>query len=120
MATPKYDRGKFFGTLTTSDGIVAADPLSFDFEEFIEFMRNKRVKIRRIQEAEEAAPDLISFQEYGDEQYWWLILLINKIQDPINELTPGTVLAIPSLKDIEEFRQSRTSATTRGEAVILR
>ncbi|NNK83727.1 MAG: hypothetical protein HKO92_11440 [Flavobacteriaceae bacterium] len=120
MAKPSYNRTNFFDTQTDNNGIVSSDPIAFDFKEFFEFMRTKRIKQRRISESEEGAPDLISFQEYGSEQYWWVIMLINKIQDPINELTAGTLLAIPRLSDVEEFRQSRISAQTRGQTVILR
>lgn len=120
MAEPAYNRTNFFETQTDSDGIISVDPVAWDFKEFFEFMRTKRVKQRRISAAEEGAPELISFEEYGDEQYWWVIMFINKIQDPINELTAGTLIAVPLLRDVEEFRQSRISAQTRGEAVILR
>lgn len=120
MVGKSYNRADYLRTQTDSNNIVSSDPVAWDFNEFLEFMRTKRVKQRRISSAEEAAPELISWQEYGDEQYWWLILYVNKIQDPINELTAGTLLAIPRLSDVEEFRQSRISANTRGESVTLR
>ena len=120
MTQQAYNRANFFGTQTDNSGTISTDPVAFDFVEFFEFMRTKRVKQRRISAAEEGSPDLISFQEYGSEQYWWVIMFINKIQDPINELTAGTLIAVPLLRDVEEFRQSRISAQTRGQAVILR
>lgn len=120
MTTPTYDRAKFFGEVIDEDGITSTDPLDFEFSNLIEFLRTKKVKIRRISSAEEGAPDLISFQEYGNDQYWWVILLVNRIQDPINELVAGDEIAIPRLQDIEEFRQSQSSGSTRGETVILR
>jgi hypothetical protein len=120
MADPTYNRANFYQTQTNEGGVVSTDPVSFSFREFFEFMRDKTVKQRRIAESEEGAPDLISYQEYGDEQYWWVIMYINKIQDPINDLTAGTLIAIPSLSDVEEFNQLRNSARTRGQAVILR
>lgn len=118
--TNSYNRTNFLGTQTDDDGIISSDPISWDFKEFSEFMRSKKVKRRRISASEEGAPDLISFQEYGNDSYWWVILFINKIQDPINELTAGTLIAVPLLSDVEEYRQSRISARTRGQAVILR
>lgn len=120
MANPVYNRTNFLETQTDSDGIVSVDPVAWAFKEFFEFMRTKKVRQRRISSSEESSPELISLQEYGSEQYWWVILFINKIQDPINELTAGTLIFIPRLKDIEEFRQSRISAQTRGQSVILR
>lgn len=115
----KYDRSNFFGTMI-SNGLELTDPIDWDFREFIEFMRNKNVKIIRLQEANAYAPELLSYLEYGTHEYWWIICYLNKIQDPINELEPGLQIAIPFLSDIEEFRQSRISSSTRGQSVILR
>jgi hypothetical protein len=115
-----YNRKNFFTTQTDNNGVVSTDPVSFDFREIFEFFKTKQVKLRRISEAEEAAPELISYQEYGTHQYWWVIMYLNKLQDPINELTAGTLIAIPSLSDVEEFRQANLSGQTRGETVILR
>lgn len=120
MVVKSYTRSNFLDIMTDNDGIQSIDPISFDFNEFFEFMRSRIIKTRRIKESEEGAPDLISFQEYGDDQYWWIIMYINKIQDPINELTAGTVIAIPRISDIEEYKNNRASSNTRGEAVILR
>ncbi len=120
MTNNSYTRSNFFDIMVDNNGVESIDPVSFEFVEFFEFMRSKIIKTRRIKESEEGAPDLISFQEYGDEQYWWVILYINKIQDPINELTAGTLIAIPRISDIEEFKNNRASTNTRGEAVILR
>ena len=120
MAEPSYNRTNFLETQTDNDGVVSSDPVAWDFVEFLEFMRTRRVKQRRISSAEEGQPDLIAWQEYGDDQYWWVIMYINKIQDPINELTAGTLIAVPLLRDVEEYRQSRVAAQTRGQSVILR
>ena len=120
MAEPVYNRTNFLLTQTDSNGVISSDPIGWDFTEFFEFMRTKTIKRRRISAAEEGAPDLISEEEYGSEQYWWVIMFINKIADPINDLVAGTEIAIPLLRDIEEFRQSRISSQTRGESVILR
>lgn len=120
MTSSSYNRKNFFTTQVDDDNISSIDPVSFDFKGLFEFFKTKQVKLRRISDAEEAAPDLISFQEYGTHAYWWVILYLNKIQDPINELTAGTLIAIPSLSDVEEFRQADLSGKTRGETVILR
>lgn len=115
----RYSRGLFYGTMTNNEGIVLTDPIEYDFQEFIEFMRNKRVKVIRINEADEFSPDLLSYAEYGTHEFWWVICYLNKIQDPLNELQAGMEIAIPLLKDIEEFKQSRNTATTRGQSVVL-
>lgn len=41
-------------------------------------------------------PDLLSFDLYGNSNYWWTIVLLNRdtLKDPIRDLTTGTVLRI--------------------------
>ena len=63
MTTPIYDRAKFFGDQTDNDGVVLKDPIDFDFSNLLEFLRDRRVKLRRLTEAEEGAPDIVSFEE---------------------------------------------------------
>lgn len=48
-------------------------------------------------------PDLLSLRIYGDQNYWWLLLEVNGVCDPYNELKEGDVLIVPSLLDIEDF-----------------
>lgn len=45
----------------------------------------------------------ISFNVYGSRDYWWVIALCNGILDPISGLTPGLVLQLPTLADINAF-----------------
>lgn len=39
--------------------------------------------------------DSLAFHYYGDEDYWWIIALANRIDDPF-ALVPGRTLRIPS------------------------
>ena len=36
----------------------------------------------------------ISFKAYGNIELWWLIMLVNKIYNPLTSVTAGTVLKI--------------------------
>lgn len=36
----------------------------------------------------------ISYDAYGTQNLWWLIILVNNITNPVNVITPGTVLKI--------------------------
>lgn len=56
-----------------------------------------------------ARPDLISFENYGTVIYWWVVLLVNGIDNPFTGIEPGMKLKIPSLLDIHGFqRQFKT------------
>lgn len=118
MVTKPYTRSKFYSTMVDNNGIVSIDHVTFSLSEIHEFLRGRVIKTRRLQESEEGAPDLISYQEYGDEQYWWIILYVNKIQDPINEFTAGTLIAIPDLSDIEEFKNSKRASTNSASVTL--
>lgn len=37
----------------------------------------------------------ISYKVYENPNIWWVILIANKIQNPIDPLIPGTILKIP-------------------------
>jgi hypothetical protein len=46
--------------------------------------------------------DLLSYDLYGNSNYWWVIALLNKnqLQDPIRDLKPGMVLRVLARADI--------------------
>lgn len=39
--------------------------------------------------------DTLAHRYYGDSDYWWIIALANRVQDPFS-LSPGTRMRIPS------------------------
>lgn len=47
-------------------------------------------------------PDLLSYALYGNSNYWWTIVLINRnqIKDPIRDLKAGMVIRVLSKTDI--------------------
>lgn len=51
-------------------------------------------------------PDLISYRNYGTIRYWWIICLVNSIQNPFNDITVGMILKIPNILDIYDFYKS--------------
>lgn len=39
--------------------------------------------------------DNLAYQYYGDQDYWWVIALANRVIDPFS-VTPGTRLRVPT------------------------
>lgn len=67
---------------------------------------------------EEHRPDLISHEVYGSTQYWWVILLYNRIWF-FQEIILGMSLAYPSLQNIENlFFRLRALLSAKGFNVI--
>lgn len=48
----------------------------------------------------------ISFDSYGTQDLWWLILLANKITNPVSVVKPGTKLKIIKQKYIKDIIKS--------------
>jgi hypothetical protein len=48
-------------------------------------------------------PDIISLKNLGKQDYWWIIMKVNNIDDIYNDMFLGQSLQIPSIEDIEDF-----------------
>jgi len=59
--------------------------------------------IREISRSDVGRPDLISYEVYGDTDFWHYILLFNSIADPINGLVKGTDIKIPMLDHLSNW-----------------
>lgn len=47
-------------------------------------------------------PDLLSYNIYGNEQYWWILMAYNNLIDP-DELVEGMTIKYPSLASLEQL-----------------
>ena len=54
---------------------------------------------------EECRPDLVSYELYDDTQYWWILLLYNKILD-ITEFKAGLDIVYPDKAYFETLYQN--------------
>lgn len=52
----------------------------------------------QISEEEEERPDLISYRNFGSVDYWWVLLVYNKMTR-VENLKKGLIIKIPSLRD---------------------
>ena len=60
-------------------------------------------------------PELVSYDIYGDTQYWWVIMLYNDILDP-SDIVNGMVIRYPSKDQLEELYFSlRSLQSAEGE-----
>jgi hypothetical protein len=50
-------------------------------------------------------PDLISYKCYGSVDFWWVLMLVNDIDNPLLDLVSGTILIVPNLLDVYDFRR---------------
>jgi hypothetical protein len=69
------------------------------------FKMNYPVRYYRVEQRDVMRPDLISYKIYGTIGYWWLLMAVNGIQNPLKDIVVGTLLKIPSTLDIYAFQK---------------
>lgn len=60
---------------------------------------------------------LVSYREYGTVDLWWVIGAYNGIVNPLTDVLPGTVLAIPSRSSVDGY--FRTLRQTVGSEYVV-
>lgn len=98
----KFNRKNFL-TKEKIDGKYEYDLLNnyfylFDIKRPYDVVKISRTTIGR--------PDLLSIQQYGDKQYWWVISKVNAIDDWWNDVEIGQDIIVPNLADIKDFYTS--------------
>lgn len=71
-----------------------------------------------VTQAERGAPDLISFNVYGTEDYYWHIMAYNGIYR-YSEFVEGRVLKIPDLASLIEITNSIDTTSSQSTAKRL-
>jgi hypothetical protein len=90
----RYDISKFIEYLTDN-----YDPMTSYFLNEVRKLPNQSSYVVT---SSENRIDLISYEIYGDVQYWWILLVYNNLIEPEN-IPGGTLLLYPSLSDLEQF-----------------
>lgn len=104
-------------------------PVRFDLQKFLAFTDNLDpltstflTDIKKLPTAgyfviggEEFRPDSVSAKIYGNDQYWWIIMVYNDILD-VNSLISGRSVKYPTLSDLEDVYFSLKSRST-GQGV---
>ncbi len=48
-------------------------------------------------------PDLLSYKSYFSVKFWWLILLVNNVKNPLEDIEEGVKYVLPNVLDIYSF-----------------
>lgn len=95
------DRTTFY-KIETIDNIAELD---FLHNALSEFDTAYPVTYYRVLGIDVMRPDLISYRHYGTVNYWWIIMLLNNIDNPLTDIEVGSILKIPSKLDIYAFQK---------------
>ena len=55
--------------------------------------------------SEVARPDLVSWENFDTVSWWWIVCLINGIENPLTDITVGMKIRIPSKLDVNAFQR---------------
>ena len=102
------DRTQFYN-IATNNGVQELDFLS---NNLTNFKPRYAVGYYRVSAKDVMRPDLICYKQYKTVKYWWLILMINGVMNPLMDLKPGMQLMIPNLIDIYEFYKKYAALRT--------
>ena len=110
MAQAAGDRRNFIPTVVTSISGVQQTELDFLRAAYINIdYRNISSTKYTVTSVTAYQLDLISYDCYGDESYWWIIAQFNRIFDPVNDVIPGMELNIPSPSQVMQILQQRVN-----------
>lgn len=59
----------------------------------------------RVESSDLMRPEIISYKCYGSEEFWWVIMLVNQVDNPLLDLVIGQILTIPNMLDIYTFQK---------------
>ena len=79
--------------------------LDFLYNSLSKFEMKYNPAYYRVTSSDFMRPKIISYKVYGTTEFWWIIMSVNGINNPLVDLTPGTILQIPSQLDIYDFQK---------------
>jgi len=85
--------------------VGTVEELDFLWHSLSEFKMKYTPSHYRVDDSDIPDPALISYRVYGDVGFWWVVLLVNGIENPLAELEPGMILEIPNKLDIYDFQR---------------
>jgi hypothetical protein len=90
----RYDMAKFMEWVNDNH-----DPITSNlFEDIRKIQSGGSYTIQ----GENGRPDLVSYEIYGDTQYWWILLVYNSLTT-FNTFTNGEAINFPSLSALEDY-----------------
>jgi len=91
-----------FYNIAMVDGV---NELDFMYNSLSEFTMEYPPMYYRIHGADLMRPFLISDRHYGTVNFWWIIMLVNGITNPLVDMEVGQILKIPNKLDIYAFQK---------------
>jgi len=101
------DRTKFYD-VNTIEEITELDHL---YNNLTKFKMVYPAGYYVVRQSDLIRPDLISYKSYGTVNFWWLLMMVNGIENIFTDLEVGLTLIIPNILDIYTFKKKWTMRT---------
>lgn len=75
----------------------------FDTPDFPDFPTNDKDKYITIDESYVGRLDLVAFDKYKDPELWWVLALVNNLDQVPTQVTLGLVLRVPSPASVRSY-----------------
>jgi hypothetical protein len=99
-------RSSFYETVVNS-GVNECDFLK---SKIFKFKFKRPFSFYTVKYSDLARPDVISYKLYDSVDYWWLIMYVNDIVDPWNELEENDVIKVPNSQDVLDWLMDAKNA----------
>lgn len=103
--------------ITDKNGIAVID-LNEGLDNLFKYFNENAWSLEEVQqylvtEFEEDYPDLVALHSaLGSQNYWWWLLLLNRLENPFEDIKQNWVYAINSQNQINEFIQGSNNVNT--------
>lgn len=108
----------FFTEMITDNNGTAVIDMNAGLDNLYKYFNENAWSLEQVQlylvtEFEENYPDLVALHSVlGDQQYWWWILLLNRLEDPLEDIKQNWVYAINSYDQISSLIQGSNNVNS--------
>ncbi len=89
---------------------TTCDQTLYSLEKYLDSITSsKNVKKYQVVGHEASTAQFISLKVYGDKSYWWLILMVNGIDNPYHLFPINTIVYYPPISDIGNYKKLLSS-----------
>lgn len=112
----------FFTEIITDNNGISGTDINAGLKNLYEFFNENANSLEEVQnylvgEIEEGYPDLVAKRSVlGSQDYWWWILLLNRLDNPLEDIKYNWVYSINSSEQINNFIENSNNNNNETKA----
>ena len=107
------DMLNFFPSIQYNFGVTGGTLSAVDIFKCVNINLDDMTSIKSVQPEQYERPDQLSYKLYGLFDYYWVLMLTNKIKDPINDWDGNYKLNYPNKIVAEKIKNTVRDSTDR-------